>query len=74
MKEIKNVYIWEGGSCLYCASQSGKIFEDESEIGSDGPPVHKNCSCWISVLELDDKGNVKPSNEKFEKLMQKTIL
>lgn len=69
----KYIYIWEGdGGCEECAALVGTEFHSEAEI-NPRPPLHPNCQCYISVLEIDDDGNVNPSNEEFESAMVKTF-
>lgn len=72
MSETRYVYIWEGGECEECSEMNGKEFYSEDEIDPT-PPLHPNCNCYISVLEIDDNNNVKPSNYKLENAVKNTM-
>lgn len=72
MKKTKYVYIWNGGECPVCAAMDGKEFYDEKEINPH-PPLHPNCKCYISVLEIDDDGKIKPTNIQFKNALNKTL-
>lgn len=72
MQKVKYVYIWNGGECPTCAAMDGTEFYDEKDI-NPCPPLHPNCKCYISVLEIDDDGKIKPTNIKFKKAVDKTL-
>jgi len=72
MQKVKYVYIWNGGECPVCAAMDGTEFYDEKDINPH-PPLHPNCKCYISVLEIDDDGKIKPTNVQFKKAVDKTL-
>jgi len=72
MPRTKYIYIWEGGECPTCSDMTGATFDNEDDIDPI-PPLHPNCGCYISTLEVDGDGNIKPTNEKFHQAVAKTM-
>jgi lysozyme family protein len=72
MQKVNYVYIWNGVECPTCSEMDGTEFYDEKDINPK-PPLHPNCKCYISVLEIDKTGKIKPTNIHFKNALNKTL-